>query len=61
LKEIVVDHSFFKELCKVLAAAPEVPDREFVLRRITSKPLTASMRPDFIAPCTHTLLHYLSS
>jgi hypothetical protein len=57
LKEFVVDHSFFEELCREPAAASEAPDRDFVLRRISSKLLTAIMRPDFIAPCMHALLH----
>jgi len=33
LKEVVVDRAFFEQLCREPAAAPEAPDRGFVLRR----------------------------
>ena len=48
LKEVVVDRAFFEQLCREPAAAPEAPDRGFALRRISSKLLTAIMRPDFM-------------
>ena len=57
LKEVVVDRALFEQLCREPAAAPEAPDRGFVLRRISSKLLTAIMRPDFmlLRACTHEM------
>ena len=57
LKEVAVDRAFFEQLCREPAAAPEAPDRGFVLRRISSKLLTAIMRSDFmlLRACAHEL------
>ena len=59
-KGVVVDHAFFNALCLEPAVAPEVPDRDFVLRRISPKLLTAVMRPDAIAPCMRACMYELS-